>query len=145
MSRSPQAWNKFHLVNATHNCDLEGTERQWTVDTLREYIHTKCSRPDSAITQQEADARLPHLLDTNQIMVRADGFITLGKVFFEPDIEGVKVTKKAEDIAKKILANLDDRRPGVSKAWSEDVRDEAVNTWAAMIDEEFGPCVSNNS
>ena len=154
MKRTLKAWNKFHLINAVHNAateppaNLHGDDRRRTCNEIVQWAYTLWSKPDSGVTNKDVDEMFLHLLTTGQVVFLCGRpfdpvnepnymslFVTLGKVLFEKDVEGHQVTPEAERAAKKILENLDDRRNSPSKGWPDDVRDEAVNTWAALIDE----------
>lgn len=147
MAKSNLAWVKFHIINFVHNRDLD-VERDErikgfsddcaTVDQMREYQYLKWQRPDSGVTKADVDNMILHLMQTGQFKLKGNGGVTLGKVVFEQNLEGVPVTPKAENLAKSLLKDLDDRRGSGSETWGDDVRDELVNSWAAMIDKEFG-------
>jgi hypothetical protein len=154
MQRSLKSWNKFHLINAVHNAATEppvnysGEDRRRTGNEIVQWAYTLWSKPDSGVSKQDVDDMFLHLLQTEQVVFLCGRpfdpeesnymslYVKLGAVVFEKDIEGHKVTAAAERAARKILENLDDRRNSPSKSWPDDVRDEAVNTWAALINDE---------
>ena len=157
MKRSPKAWNKFHLINAVHNAateppaNLHGDDRRRTGNEIVQWAYTLWAKPDSGVSKQDVDDMFLHLLKTGQVAFLCGRpfdpvnepnymtlFVKLGKVIFEKDIEGFPVHPAAERAARKILENLDDRRGSPSKGWPDDVRDEAINTWASLIDEVVG-------
>ena len=154
MERSLKSWNKFHLINAVYNAGTVHPQKVTDKDDRRtgneivQWAYTLWGKPDSGVSKQDVDDMFLHLLKTGQVVFLCGRpfdpvnepnymslFVTLGTVLFEKDLEGVQVTPEAERAARKILENLDDRRNSPSKAWPDDVRDEAVNTWAALIDE----------
>lgn len=155
MKKPISGWNKFHLINAAHNAADQPPEkglddRRRTGQEIITWAKTLWSRPDSGVTEQDVEDMMEHLLKTKQIMfvtpgfnyddVKASGskyldlFVKLGEVVFEPDIEGHKISLAAERAARLILENLDDRHNSPTGGWPQDVRNETVNTWAAIID-----------
>ncbi len=132
---------KFFLVNFAHNRDLDRERPRingnpsGTVDDMLQYSIRLWGRPDSGVTEQEIRDMCDYLLKTDQVRVHADGNVTVGKVLFE---NAVPVTEAANNAAKEIMAGLDDRRGSPTGTWADDVRDEAVNSWAALIDKHMG-------
>ena len=152
--RSLKSWNKFHLINRVFNASItppaphQEDERR-TVAEVLEWAYRLWQR-EGEVTNDEVNVMMEHLLTTKQIIFLCDVaytdltkdaaknlFVKLGTVIFEKDIEGEQVSINAEQVAEKILKNLDDRRNSATTTWPEDVRAEAVNTWAAMIDVEL--------
>ena len=132
---------KFFLVNFAHNRDLDrertriGGNPSGTVADMVQFGINMWSRPNSGVTEQEVRDMSDYLLKSDQIRVHADGNVTVGKVLFE---DAVPVTDAANKAAKEIMVGLDDRRGSPTRTWADDVRDEAVNSWAAIIDKHMG-------
>jgi hypothetical protein len=154
MLNKPSALNKFHLINAVYNAATEppanyaGEDARRTGNEIVQWAYNFWDSPDSKVSKRDVDDMFLHLLKTGQVVFLCGRpfnpaeetnymslFVTLGKVLFEKDLEGQDVSPEAERLARSILSNLDGRRNSPTKNWDDDVREEAVNTWAAIFDE----------
>lgn len=121
-------WIKYHAMSMVANNNL------FNRTTLLDYQQKMWERTPE-VTTDEVYTEINRLFETQQL-IEEDGYVKMGTPLFE---EAVEVSTKAHNAALAIMKNLTGRR-GVGneiESMDDDVREEMVNSIAAIIDKNY--------
>ena len=141
MNQTKKGKLKFFILSIIFNSIEDGG---LATEKLKIIINRLFDENRYTCLNQEIDQMIDHLIQTEQLFVSL-GSLSLGKIIFEQDIEGYKVSINAEKIALQILEDMDVRFGMGTEKWTEDIRAEAINQWAYYIDLKTVKGVSNEN